>query len=170
MTQEQPPTNDSTGKLTAKQVFNLVAKKYLHCSLDDMWPTFSKVIIMAMEEHAKQEAGVDACKIADYEEVLADHRRIVKEIDIILHGKCAATLASLIDLIGPIKKLVAKAPEAGVSKEVKKQIIEEFIYAIGTDEEFPYQLHHLQKVKIKYLNTPPSSPEQPTHQNKPLIL
>jgi hypothetical protein len=44
---------------------------------------------------------------ADYEEVLADHRRLVREIDVILNGEeGAARQASLCDLIPQIKELV----------------------------------------------------------------
>lgn len=43
--------------------------------------------------------------IADYELAFADHRRLVREIDIIMNGAGAALQASLCDLVGDIKHL-----------------------------------------------------------------
>lgn len=44
--------------------------------------------------------------IADYEEVLADKRRLTRELDVALHGEHgAAKQASLCDLVGPAKRL-----------------------------------------------------------------
>ena len=42
--------------------------------------------------------------IADYEKILADKRRLTRELDIALHGAGAAKQASLCDLIDPAKK------------------------------------------------------------------
>jgi len=41
--------------------------------------------------------------IEDYEDVLKDHRRLVREIDVIMNGDGAAKQANLCDLIGQIK-------------------------------------------------------------------
>lgn len=47
--------------------------------------------------------------VADYEEVLADHRRLVRELDVALHGEAgAAKQASLCDLIEPARQLRRK--------------------------------------------------------------
>ena len=44
--------------------------------------------------------------IADYEEVLADKRRLTRELDVAMHGEAeAAEQASLCDLIEPAKRL-----------------------------------------------------------------
>lgn len=40
----------------------------------------------------------------DYEEVLADHRRLVRELDVALYGDGAAKQASLCDLVGAASK------------------------------------------------------------------
>lgn len=55
-----------------------------------------------------KEAGqpVDGLTIADYEEVLADKKRLVREIDVIINGENAAKQASLVDLIPKIRELV----------------------------------------------------------------
>lgn len=37
--------------------------------------------------------------VADYEEVLADHRRLVRELDVLLNGAGAARQASLCDIV-----------------------------------------------------------------------
>lgn len=43
--------------------------------------------------------------ISDYEEVLADHKRLVREIDIIINGAGAAQQASLCDLVEGIRRM-----------------------------------------------------------------
>ena len=51
---------------------------------------------------------------SDYEEVLSDHRRLVREIDVILNGEeGAAKQASLCDLLPQIKKLVTRPDDNG---------------------------------------------------------
>ena len=51
-----------------------------------------------------------ARKVAGYEEVLADHRRLVRELDVEMNGEeGAAKQASLCDLIGEHKRKVAEA-------------------------------------------------------------
>lgn len=40
--------------------------------------------------------------VADYEEVLADHRRLVRELDVLLNGDGAAVQASLCDIVGQV--------------------------------------------------------------------
>lgn len=50
--------------------------------------------------------------VADYEEVLTDHRRLVREIDVIINGEDgAAKQASLCDLVGQIGHLAALQSE-----------------------------------------------------------
>lgn len=56
--------------------------------------------------------------IADYEEVLADHRRLVRALDVAMHGEDgAAKQASLVDLIGPAEDMRAELIE--LRKSVK---------------------------------------------------
>jgi hypothetical protein len=42
--------------------------------------------------------------IADYEEVLKDHRRLVRELDRLLNGSGAAQQASLCDIVGQVER------------------------------------------------------------------
>jgi hypothetical protein len=57
------------------------------------------------KDHA-EELEAELKKTPDYEEVLADHRRLVREIDVILNGEeGAAKQASLCDLVGQIEEL-----------------------------------------------------------------
>jgi hypothetical protein len=44
--------------------------------------------------------------IADYEEVMADHRRLVRELDVLLNGEGAAKQASLCDIVGQVRREV----------------------------------------------------------------
>lgn len=41
--------------------------------------------------------------IADYEEVLTDHRRLVRELDALLNGAGAARQASLCDIVSQVR-------------------------------------------------------------------
>ena len=62
-------------------------------------------------EFETEQSSPDGLTIADYEEVLKDHRMVVREIDVIINGKSAALQASLIDLVGQIQEL-KDAPDA----------------------------------------------------------
>jgi hypothetical protein len=56
----------------------------------------------------------DKLTIEDYEQVLADHRRLVRELDIAMHGEeGAAQQASLCDLIKPARELREAADNFG---------------------------------------------------------
>lgn len=39
-----------------------------------------------------------------YEEVLADHRRLVRELDVLINGEGAAAQASLCDIVGQLQR------------------------------------------------------------------
>lgn len=56
----------------------------------------------------------DALTIADYEEVLADHRRLVRELDVLLNGDGAAQQSSLCDIVSQLRRerIKAQAPTA----------------------------------------------------------
>ena len=45
----------------------------------------------------------DALTVADYEEVLDDHRRLVRELDVLLNGENAARQASLVDIVAQFR-------------------------------------------------------------------
>lgn len=47
---------------------------------------------------------------ADYEEVLADHRRLVRELDVLLNGSGAAKQASLCDIVGQLADFQRRRP------------------------------------------------------------
>jgi len=47
-----------------------------------------------------------------YEEALADHRRLVRELDVILNGDGAAPQASLVDIVSQCRKVFTKPPFA----------------------------------------------------------
>lgn len=57
-------------------------------------------------------------QMKDYEEVLADHRRLVRQIDVILNGEeGAAKQASLCDLVGQISSLQSKIKQLEQEKD-----------------------------------------------------
>jgi hypothetical protein len=58
------------------------------------------------------ERTVDALNLtpADYEEVLAGHRRLVRELDVLLNGDGAAKQASLCDVISQLADIKRRCP------------------------------------------------------------
>lgn len=57
-------------------------------------------------------------QLANYEEILKDHRRLERELDMTIHGvQGAAPQVSLCDLIAPVEKLVALTKEKPVRTE-----------------------------------------------------
>lgn len=50
----------------------------------------------------------DVASASDYEEVIADHRRLVAELDLLLNGFGAAPQASLCDLVSQMKRYLAQ--------------------------------------------------------------
>lgn len=56
--------------------------------------------------------------VADYEEVLADHRRLVRELDVLLNGeRGAAKQASLCDIVSQVQHERIRAPQYKPSQE-----------------------------------------------------
>lgn len=56
------------------------------------------------ELQERRSADETTCSAADYEEVLADHRRLVRELDVLLNGEHgAAKQASLCDIVGQLR-------------------------------------------------------------------
>jgi hypothetical protein len=63
--------------------------------------------------------------ISDYEEVLADHRRLVREIDVIMNGEDgAAKQASLCDLVGDIKELITSFTALTSERDAYRKMLE----------------------------------------------
>jgi len=61
-----------------------------------------------MEGWLKEYAAKEKLTIDDYESVLADHRRLIRELDIIINGDNAAKQASLVDMVCQIRNLWPK--------------------------------------------------------------
>lgn len=57
----------------------------------------------------------DTATAADYEEVLADNHRLVRELDVLLNGENAAQQASLCDIVGQVRSEGIKAGLPAVS-------------------------------------------------------
>jgi hypothetical protein len=57
--------------------------------------------------------SADALAIADYEEVLADHKRLVRELDVYLNGEYAADQATLGDMVKQVKHIWDKVGQPG---------------------------------------------------------
>lgn len=57
----------------------------------------------AAREAWNTRADLPRATAADYEEVLADHRRLVRELDVLLNGDNAAEQASLVDIVAQLR-------------------------------------------------------------------
>lgn len=84
--------------------------------VDNTWPDFAARARIALEAAAQARPATDAdlageqLSIADYEEVLADKRRLTRDLDLAMHGEDgAAKQASLCDLIEPARRLRDRA-------------------------------------------------------------
>jgi hypothetical protein len=81
-----------------------------------------KIVDMLNAGHEAQEAAAkpqddEALTVQDYKEVLADKRRLTRELDVLLNGAGAAPQASLCDIVSQVERegIRAKgyiAPEA----------------------------------------------------------
>jgi hypothetical protein len=64
----------------------------------------NKRLIDQLKEEYGETPAEDGLTLADYEEVLADHRRLVREIDVLLNGVAgAAKQASLCDIVAQLR-------------------------------------------------------------------
>ena len=59
-------------------------------------------------QSSEQAARAAFERVSDYEEVLADHRRLVREMDVMINGDGAAKQASLCDLFSQVRVIVAE--------------------------------------------------------------
>ncbi len=81
-------------------------------ALDNGASCSSESSIEFLREIPAEVAAVVAELKKNYEEVLEDHDRLVRDIDVIMHGEHgAAKQASLCDLVGPIRNMVATNAE-----------------------------------------------------------
>lgn len=82
---------------------------------------------------------------ADYEAVLADHRRLVRELDVLLNGDAAARQASLCDIVAQVRKegirsrqqsaTPADGPTIDLMHESYHQIIDAYVAAFAPPPE-----------------------------------
>lgn len=96
-----------------------IAQKIMECratAFVDDWPdvrlkaAIQCLVIEAMKWAAP--AAGDDLTAADYEEVLTDHRRLVRELDVLINGDNAAQQASLCDIVGQVRSEGLKAAPA----------------------------------------------------------
>lgn len=69
---------------------------FLLSFIDKLWAEYSR----ANSRH------VETASVADYEAVLADHRRLVRDLDVYLNGAGAAPQASLCDIVSQVAAAV----------------------------------------------------------------
>jgi hypothetical protein len=122
-------------KLAEQQASEAKARLYLSWAWHDEIPegmsiedvaeeagTFLDTVSPA-EELTKREAEKEALEkkqVADYEEVLADHRRLVRELDVALNGEAgAAKQASLCDIVSQVRTIRVQPPESDVDQATR---------------------------------------------------
>jgi hypothetical protein len=92
-------------------------------------------------------AHADSATPADYEEVLADHRRLVRELDVLLNGEeGAAPQASLCDIVMQVKKQGLRSAELAPYKTVE---------AMRSDAALGQQCEGLIALKTHFTGEPP---------------
>jgi hypothetical protein len=92
-------------------------------------------------------AQADSATAADYEEVLADHRRLVRELDVLLNGEeGAAPQASLCDIVMQVKKQGLRSAELAPYKTVE---------AMRSDAALGQQCEGLIALKTHFTGEPP---------------
>jgi hypothetical protein len=92
-------------------------------------------------------AHADSATAADYEEVLADHRRLVRELDVLLNGEeGAAPQASLCDIVMQVKKQGLRSAELAPYKTVE---------AMRSDAALGQQCEGLIALKTHFTGEPP---------------
>jgi hypothetical protein len=123
---------------------------------DDLWLCTTEALVAApqaapAQEHAKRGVCAKTCdaartsagckcypapqaapEIADYEAAIADHNRLVRELDVLLNGDGAAPQASLCDLVSQIKAQKA-APQAASAPDLTT-IFSTLCYVLGISE------------------------------------
>ena len=72
----------------------------------------------------------------DYEKVLADHRRLVRELDVLLNGDGAAEQASLCDIVSQVRREGIKASAPVAPTEVMDALnwVDDFIARCNSDD------------------------------------
>ncbi|MFD3263148.1 hypothetical protein [Phenylobacterium ferrooxidans] len=87
--------------------------------------TLQDILDAARAEGAKTYTDDEALTVADYEEVLADHRRLVRELDVLLNGEGGAERPSLCDIVGQLRH--AKPPSYDGSKSLIERLREPIV-------------------------------------------
>lgn len=81
----------------------------------------NKINSLAGAAHGQQE---DQLTVEDYKEVIEDHRRLVRELDVLLNGQDAAQNPSLCDILGQMKKSEHSIPDIDSCIEGLRQLYE----------------------------------------------
>lgn len=93
--------------------------------------------VLEAEAYENLVPGASQLTVADYEEVIADHRALVREIDVIINGEAgAAKQASLCDLVGRIKQLVRNAQNWQV---MGREWLEKTEWVQEQQDSFPFR-------------------------------
>jgi hypothetical protein len=148
MGQESPSTAALALPLRAVNVSSPDGWNFGWCAVD----ANNRIIGYCMTEtQAKQLvapfAHADSATPADYEEVLADHRRLVRELDVLLNGEeGAAPQASLCDIVMQVKKQGLRSAELAPYKTVE---------AMRSDAALGQQCEGLIALKTHFTGEPP---------------
>lgn len=90
-----------------------------HGGLDQI--TYDNFIMAAEYGYLLQTAGEELTD-KDYEQVLEDHRRLVREMDVIINGENAAQQASLCDMVAQLRTIFAGEEKEIVVEDLQEQV------------------------------------------------
>lgn len=138
-------TDDLKTKIARKAFFDSLTP-FDHPKADALWElaswsslrhTCENLAASALQ--AIHDAGYDLTKledpealtVADYEEVLADHRRLVKELDRLLNGEGGAERPSLCDVVGQLRDSSFALADLRTHVVVPKEPTEAMLDAAG---------------------------------------
>lgn len=100
----------------------------------------------------------DQLTIDDYKEIIEDHKRLVKELDVILNGVNAATQASLCDIISQLKS--KKDGNSSLNKAITlcKEYLEQLQATNDSGRQSVYEVFLIDLIDLLEKQTPQSIP------------
>lgn len=133
------------GKWYFCKVVNKVSGKkersVVYCSSEG-WDLSSPFEVYEYLDESAYSKQAEELTIDDYKKVLEDHRRLVRELDVIINGENAAPQASLCDIVAQLKSSASKQANP-VSVELAANEFAEGMIGLG---KYSDKWHHADKM------------------------
>ncbi len=119
--------DDKANELALEAVQKLdtgVFKIYATLDIDrpetiDNFAKFGEVLLDAYKKGVADRSK-DEPSIADYEEAATDHKRLVRELDVLLNGSLAAKQASLCDIVSQVRREMSATQSTDMARRLRK--------------------------------------------------